>query len=245
MLLSELGQRIRSRRERLGLKQLDIANALQVSPQAVSKWERGENSPDIAILGTLSRLLGVSIDWLLDTHRDGLDEFDATVFTSTALGAYAKSRHMKASEFAVWANGFLFQLTEAVLRYDGIPIKYMGDAFLCFFSGPDHQQRAVQAAVLAIQLTSEDLVIGLHSGEIYLGTMGHPDYAHRDIAGEAVNIAFLVRNWAESHIQSGIAATPSVADHLDEGCRIVQTTAVSFKGLDYPLQIHELCSPSI
>jgi transcriptional regulator with XRE-family HTH domain len=139
MLLSELGQRIRSRRERLGLKQLDIANALQISPQAVSKWERGENSPDIAILGALSKLLGVSTDWLLDTYRDGLDEFDATVFTSTVLGAYAKSLRMKAGEFAVWANGFLMQLTEVVLRYDGIPIKYMGDAFLCFFSGSTSQ----------------------------------------------------------------------------------------------------------
>ncbi len=245
MLLSELGQRIRFRREHLGLKQLDIANALQVSPQAVSKWERGENSPDIAILGTLSRLLGVSIDWLLDAHRDGLDEFDATVFTSTALGAYEKSREIKASEFAVWANGFLFQLTEAVLRYDGIPIKYMGDAFLCFFSGVDHQKRAAKAAVLARQLISEELVIGLHCGEIYLGAMGHPDYAHRDITGEAVNIAFLVRNWAESHLRGGIAATPSVADHLDDRAYAVRTTAVTFKGLDYPVQIHELCPQSV
>jgi class 3 adenylate cyclase len=241
MLLSELGQRIRSRRERLGLKQLDIANALQVSPQAVSKWERGENGPDIAILGALSKLLGVSTDWLLDTYRQGLEEFDATVFTSTVLGAYAKSLRMKAGEFAVWANGFLFQLTEAVLRYDGIPIKYMGDAVLCFFSGMDHQQRAAQAAGLAKRLITDELVIGLHSGEIYLGTMGHPDYAHRDITGEAVNIAFLVRNWAESHTPGSIAATPSVVDHLDDGCTIVQTTAVTFKGLDDPIDIHELC----
>jgi class 3 adenylate cyclase len=241
MLLSELGQRIRSRRERLGLKQLDIANALQVSPQAVSKWERGENSPDIAILGALSKLLGVSTDWLLDTYRRGLDEFDATVFTSTVLGAYAKSLRMKAGEFAVWANGFLFQLTEVVLRYDGIPIKYMGDAFLCFFSGIEHQQRAVKAAGLAKRLITDELVIALHSGEIYLGTMGHPDYAHRDITGEAVNIAFLIRNWAESHMQGSIVVTPSVVEHLDEHCQIVQTTAVNFKGLTDPIDIYELC----
>jgi transcriptional regulator with XRE-family HTH domain len=240
MLLSELGQRIRSRRERLGLKQLDIANALQISPQAVSKWERGENSPDIAILGALSKLLGVSTDWLLDTYRDGLDEFDATVFTSTVLGAYAKSLRMRAGEFAVWANGFLFQLTEAVLRYDGIPIKYMGDAFLCFFSGVDHQQRATKAAGLAKRLITDELVIGLHSGEIYLGTMGHPDYAHRDITGEAVNFAFLIRNWAESHIRGGVAATTSVVEHLDAHGTIVHTTAVNFTGLDNPIDIHEL-----
>jgi hypothetical protein len=37
------------------------------------------------------------MDWLLDTCRHGLDEFDATVFTSTVLGAYAKSLRMQAS----------------------------------------------------------------------------------------------------------------------------------------------------
>jgi class 3 adenylate cyclase len=157
------------------------------------------------------------------------------------LGAYAKSLRMKAGEFAVWANGFLFQLTEVVLRYDGIPIKYMGDAFLCFFSGIEHQQRAVKAAGLAKRLITDELVIALHSGEIYLGTMGHPDYAHRDITGEAVNIAFLIRNWAESHMQGSIVVTPSVVEHLDEHCQIVQTTAVNFKGLTDPIDIYELC----
>ena len=77
MLLNELGRRLRTQRERLGLKQNDIANALQVSPQAVSKWERGENGPDIATLGPLARLLGVSTDWLLDAHGQDLDVFDA------------------------------------------------------------------------------------------------------------------------------------------------------------------------
>ncbi|NCQ28719.1 MAG: helix-turn-helix transcriptional regulator, partial [Armatimonadetes bacterium] len=42
MILNELAGRLRQQREKLGLKQLDVANALQVSPQAVSKWERGE-----------------------------------------------------------------------------------------------------------------------------------------------------------------------------------------------------------
>ena len=75
MLLIELGQRLRTQRERLGLKQNDVANALQVSPQAVSKWERGENCPDIATLGPLARLLGVSTDWLLDAHGENQDVF--------------------------------------------------------------------------------------------------------------------------------------------------------------------------
>ncbi|MFC1735863.1 helix-turn-helix domain-containing protein, partial [Candidatus Hydrogenedentota bacterium] len=57
MLLEELGNRIRSQRKKRGLKQRDVANALQISPQAVSKWERGENAPDVGMLSSLARLL--------------------------------------------------------------------------------------------------------------------------------------------------------------------------------------------
>jgi class 3 adenylate cyclase len=240
MLLSELGQRIRGRRERLGLKQHDVAHALQVSPQAVSKWERGENAPDLAILGALATLLGVSTDWLLGAHRADREVFAATVFASTVVGAYVKSRHMAAREFAAWANGVFFQLTEAVLRYDGVPIKYMGDAFLGFFSGADHRQRAVRAAGLATRLSADPLVIGLSSGDIYLGSMGHPDYARPDIVGEVVNVAFLTRDWAETQTHSGIAATASVTESLDDPFAIAQTAEVRFKGIPTPVRLCEL-----
>jgi class 3 adenylate cyclase len=240
MRLRDLGQRIRARRERLGLKQHDLARALQVSPQAVSKWERGDNGPDLAILSALARLLGVSADWLLGAHSPSLDVFEATVFASAVVGAYEKSRHMAARDFATWANGCFYQLTEVVLHHDGVPIKYMGDAFLAFFSGLEHQQRAVRAAVLARQLSSERLVIGLSSGEIYLGAMGHPDYARPDVMGEVVNVAFLVRDWAEAHACSRIAATDRVTALDHETIEIVQSTAVHFKGIASPICVCEL-----
>ncbi len=240
MLLIELGQRLRAQRERLGLKQNDVANALQVSPQAVSKWERGENGPDIATLGPLARLLGVSTDWLLGAHGENQDVFDATIFTSTVVGAYQKSLQMEAREFAAWANGILFQLTEAVLRHDGVPLRYMGDAFLCFFSGVHHQLRAAQAAAFSQRLIGEDLVIGLSSGEIYLGAMGHPDYAHPDVTGEVVNIAFIVREWAETNIRKGIAATTSVSNNLDEIFDISQPTEINFRGIKTPISICQI-----
>lgn len=243
MLLSELGQRIRAQRERLRLKQQDLASALQVSPQAVSKWERGENAPDLFLLGDLAKLLGVSTDWLLDTHRTGRDIFTATVLTSTVVGAYEKSLQMAARDFAAWVNGCFFQLTGTVLRYDGVPISYMGDAFLCFFSGANHQERAIQTAFLARQLITESLLIGMSCGEIYLGAIGHPDYAHPDIVGDVVNVAFLTRDWAETNTQSGVAATSAVTDGLDDGYEIVQTTAVNFKRMKSPVHVCELREP--
>jgi len=65
MLLQDLAARIRTHRENRGLTQSDIARALEITPQAVSKWERGENAPDISQLVPLAEMLDVSVDWLL------------------------------------------------------------------------------------------------------------------------------------------------------------------------------------
>jgi SAM-dependent methyltransferase len=67
---NEIGTRIRRRREYLNLTQAALAEALCVSPQAVSKWERGETAPDISLLLPLARLLETSSDWLLGGSMD-------------------------------------------------------------------------------------------------------------------------------------------------------------------------------
>jgi class 3 adenylate cyclase len=242
MQLSELGSRIRSTRERLGLKQQDIANALQISPQAVSKWERGENGPDIAVVGDLARLLGVSTDWLLDAQNAGLDVFDATVFASSILGAYEKSLKMEARDFATWANGLFSQLTEVILRNDGVPVKYLGDKLLAFFSGVDHHLRAARSALLADQVVAEALVVGLSSGEIYLGAMGHPDYARPDVMGEVVNLAFLTLDRAENEGTGGIWITDPVLQGLGEGFKTDSLDRVDFKGIEKKITICRLRS---
>lgn len=239
MILTDLGARIRLRREKQGLRQHDIAHALQVSPQAVSKWERGENAPDIAILPALARLLSVSIDWMLGRDDERLDVFEATVFVSSIQGAFERSLGMDSRNFASWANGIFFQLTEAALRRDGVPIKYMGDAFLCFFSGSNHQKRAVDAARLSRSMIDEKLKIGLSCGDVYLGSVGHPEYAQPDIMGVVVNAAFLTMEWAESHASSGIAATDSVV----KGQRLIVSgkgEKVTFKGIEQPVTVYAL-----
>lgn len=240
MRLEELGNRIRAQREKMGLKQTDIANALQISPQAVSKWERAENGPDITILGQLAKLLGVSTDWLLGMHVEDTDVFDATVFASSVSGAYKKSQGMKAASFALWANGLFFSLTEAVLKFDAVPIKCMGDQFLCFFSGAAHASRALKAAKLALETISENLIVGLSSGEIYLGTVGHPEYARPDIMGEVVNLAFLAEAWAETNASSRIAAVDRTILALGKKVTTGKSEPVQFKGIGSKVQVQEI-----
>jgi len=60
-----LGARIAEYRKEKGLKQDDLAEALGVSGQAVSKWENDISCPDIMLLPALADKLGVTVDELL------------------------------------------------------------------------------------------------------------------------------------------------------------------------------------
>jgi class 3 adenylate cyclase len=191
MQIEAMGERIREARGRLGLTQQNVADALQVSAQAVSKWERGENAPDTAALPHLAQLLGVSTDRLLGTTAPDGPTIEATVMFTDLKGFVKRVRDLSASDMATLLNAHFLEVTEVVLRYDAIPVKYLGDSFLCFFAGLEHRERALRAALHAIKLVSDPVSIGISSGEVYAGRVGHPLHATFDIIGETVNHAAL------------------------------------------------------
>lgn len=62
-----LGQKLKSARKNAGLTQEQMAEKLAVSRQAITKWEADRGMPDIENLKQLSKLLNISIDYLLDS----------------------------------------------------------------------------------------------------------------------------------------------------------------------------------
>ena len=65
-----LGKRIAALRKQKDLRQDDIAQLLDVSPQAVSKWENDQTCPDIGLLPKLAKILGVTTDELLSGKQE-------------------------------------------------------------------------------------------------------------------------------------------------------------------------------
>ncbi len=65
------GQRFQRLRKNAGMTQEDVAGRLNISAQAVSKWENDLSAPDLSALAELSDMLGVTTDELLgkETNR--------------------------------------------------------------------------------------------------------------------------------------------------------------------------------
>lgn len=63
--METLGRRIAALRRERELKQDELAAMLDISPQAVSKWENDQTCPDITALPKLAEILGVTVDELL------------------------------------------------------------------------------------------------------------------------------------------------------------------------------------
>ena len=64
-----LGERILELRKTANMSQADLARAMDVSRQAVSKWETDQSSPDASNLILLSDLLDTDIEYLTTGRR--------------------------------------------------------------------------------------------------------------------------------------------------------------------------------
>jgi class 3 adenylate cyclase len=184
--------------------------------------------------------LGRSTDGLPGAHEGPGDHFDATVLVTSVLGFTERCEGMEPAEVATWSNGFFHQLTEAVLKHGGVPVKYMGDGFLSYFAGGDHQWRAVLSSLTARDSIADRVIFGLAAGPIHLASIGHSSYARPDILGATVNRAFRINGWAAGNAKTRIAmATPNIED-VARRCQVGDAVAVSLKGIADPVRIFEI-----
>lgn len=74
-----IGSRIKSLRKRNGRTQEDLARALGISCQAVSRWEIGGGSPDISMIPAIAHYFHISIDQLFGYDNNTQSKIDSTI----------------------------------------------------------------------------------------------------------------------------------------------------------------------
>lgn len=94
------GSKIRQRREALGLTQLELAEKLFITVQAVSQWENDKTQPDTDRILQLAKILGTTADALLDgaseskPHWQLTDQMFSEEHMYSKLKAFAQAEHL-------------------------------------------------------------------------------------------------------------------------------------------------------
>ncbi|MCM1569508.1 MAG: helix-turn-helix domain-containing protein [Roseburia sp.] len=73
----EIGKFIASCRKEKGLTQMQLAEQLNITNRAVSKWETGKSIPDVSIMMELCDILGITINELLSGERIAMEDYKA------------------------------------------------------------------------------------------------------------------------------------------------------------------------
>lgn len=131
-LKRQIGANIAAYRKREGWTQAELAEKLNYSDKAVSKWERGESVPDVLTMANLAELLGITVNDLL-VDPDALPEQTGAVqqvmgqMVEKALKRKAnKSIILKLSSLLVW---FVALLIFVVLDMAGVEKSWMAFFF--------------------------------------------------------------------------------------------------------------------
>ena len=103
-------------RQKAGMTQMELAERLNYSDKAVSKWERGESVPDVSVLYEISRLFGVTVDRLVTESGEDADSV-ATVISADVGGNADDARKAKKNRAFVTAMSVILVWLVATMVY--------------------------------------------------------------------------------------------------------------------------------
>lgn len=98
-------------RKEYSLTQIDLAEKLNYSDKAVSKWERGESIPDVVVLKQVADLFHVSLDYLVTKHEK-MPSAKVSVKASLFL-----RNHVSITEMSILLVWFLALLSFIVIGF--------------------------------------------------------------------------------------------------------------------------------
>ena len=149
-----------------------------------------------------------------------------TVMFVDIVGSMALSESLGADRWRTLLDRFFALCADAVHGVDGTVDKFTGDGIMAIFGAPvgyeDHAQRACLAALalheglapLRSELAAGELElrtrVGLHSGEVVVGTLGHPERMAYTAIGHTVGVAARMERLAPPGSTAVSAATAAL-----------------------------------
>ena len=126
-----IGKNIAAHRKRSGLTQAGLAEKLNYSDKAVSKWERGDSIPDVLTLAQLAELFGITVDDLLKDPNALPEETGAV---QQAMGKVVeKTLKRKANKNIIFALSSILVWFVALFFYVVLSSIGLANSWLAFF----------------------------------------------------------------------------------------------------------------
>jgi adenylate cyclase len=175
------------------------------------------------------------------------------VCLSTDAYAYTRmSEAMPPAELGELMNAYYETLFQPVRDHNGIVSDVVGDAMLAIWAAvkrePAIQRQAIQAALeinRALEVPANagmqhclQTRIGLHSGEILLGSIGAVDHYEYRAVGDIVNTSTRIQG-LNAHLGTRILLSAEVLAGV-EGLRTRELGCFILSGKSRPVLIHEL-----
>ena len=167
----EIGARIEKLRKKSGMTQQALAEQLDVTDKAVSKWENGAGYPDITVLPKISSLFGVTVDYLMFGQKRGI-AIAGNIITDIVknIDSYPKAGMMAYVTDTQYAVGGCVPNTAIDLaRIDqSIPIYALGKV------GADENGRYIISQLLKNGISVEGISYSTHTATSFCDVMSMP-----------------------------------------------------------------------
>lgn len=177
----------------------------------------------------------------------------ATVIFTDIRGFTRFSEQLPAEQVVEFLNGFLEEMTSAIMDHQGMLDKYIGDAVMGVFGVPvmheDHPQRAFDAALEMRErlctlneglerqgLPALSIGIGLHTGELLIGAIGSTRRLDYTVIGDTVNVASRIEGMTRSYPVE-ILLSDSTRQAIGDDVALHQIATVTVKNRDEPITI--------
>jgi len=151
-----------------------------------------------------------------------------------------------------FVNSYLTRIGPIIREHRGFIDKYIGDAIMALF--PESPRSAVEAAIAmqrrVVTYNQERaragyepvaIGIGIHRGDLMLGTIGEAERFETTVIADAVNIASRLESLTKT-FHALILASADVVEEMEKGsCSPRRLCEVQVKGATHPVTIYEIC----
>jgi adenylate cyclase len=189
-----------------------------------------------------------------DRHAVGGQKKQVTMLMSDLRGFSVVSESLPPERVMELLNIYLARMSEVIETYGGTIDEFIGDAIFAIFgapdSYPDHSLRAVACAVemqLAMESVNAELLsrglnqiemgVGVHTGEVIVGSIGSKARAKYGVVGSHVNLTARIESYT---VGGQILTTEQTLNEAGVEVMVGRQMLLSTKGFSDPISIFEV-----